>query len=247
MVASYQYDVYGAVRAQSGGSGNEFTYTGEQNDSSGLEYLRARYYDAATGRFLSRDPMPYVQRYAYVANNPGVLTDPTGLCLGIGYRCYSDLKAGRYRYLSRKDALADKEGGPSRGTSGSTPQAPQGPPVVPGQIYQPSCWPEAFANYAVGQNSVVATYGAQLYCTSWVDTTVQIDLLRLLPTGPALMSTTGPLPRGQGPMPGDITLFRRFGQGDAGAYMVQVTVVCPACANPVVGSQDRFTITEIVQ
>jgi hypothetical protein len=27
---------------------------GEQHDATGLEYLRARYYDASTGRFLSR-------------------------------------------------------------------------------------------------------------------------------------------------------------------------------------------------
>jgi RHS repeat-associated protein len=35
----------------------EFTFTGEQNDPNGLEYLRARYYDSATGRFLGRDPL----------------------------------------------------------------------------------------------------------------------------------------------------------------------------------------------
>jgi RHS repeat-associated protein len=32
---------------------------GEQVDSgTGLQYLRARYYDMATGRFISRDPWP---------------------------------------------------------------------------------------------------------------------------------------------------------------------------------------------
>ena len=42
-------------------------------DSTGLEYIRARYYDPATGRFLSQDPLPLLQRYAYVGN--GNLTD----------------------------------------------------------------------------------------------------------------------------------------------------------------------------
>jgi RHS repeat-associated protein len=61
-------------------STNEFTYTDEQVDSSGLQYLRARYYDAATGRFASRDPLPLMQRYSYVGGNPVNLVDPTGLC-----------------------------------------------------------------------------------------------------------------------------------------------------------------------
>jgi hypothetical protein len=43
-----------------------------------MEYLRARYYDSGTGRFLSRDPEPLVQPYAYGFNNPVNLTDPSG-------------------------------------------------------------------------------------------------------------------------------------------------------------------------
>ena len=77
---TYQYDVFGAVRAQTGTQPNEFTFTGEQNDSSGLEYLRARYYDSATGRFVGRDPLPNSQRYPYVGNNPANAADPSGLC-----------------------------------------------------------------------------------------------------------------------------------------------------------------------
>jgi RHS repeat-associated protein len=79
LVDEYQYDVFGAVRDHSGTSPSEFTFTGEQNDPTGLEYLRARYYDPATGRFLGRDPVPYIQRYAYAGSNPVNLTDPTGL------------------------------------------------------------------------------------------------------------------------------------------------------------------------
>jgi RHS repeat-associated protein len=75
----YQYDVFGAIRDHTGDSPNEFTFTGEQNDGTGLEYLRARYYDPSTGRFLGRDPIPYLQRYAYAGSNPANLTDPTGL------------------------------------------------------------------------------------------------------------------------------------------------------------------------
>jgi RHS repeat-associated protein len=77
VTGTYEYDVFGAVRAQTGAT-TEWSYTGEQHDATGLEYLRARYYDASTGRFLSQDPMPLLQRYAYVGDNPANLVDPSG-------------------------------------------------------------------------------------------------------------------------------------------------------------------------
>ena len=78
MTGTYEYDVFGGVRAQTGAT-TERSYTGEQNDPTGLEYLRARYYDASTGRFLSQDPLPLMQRYAYANDNPANLVDPSGL------------------------------------------------------------------------------------------------------------------------------------------------------------------------
>jgi len=85
ITGSYEHDVFGAVRAQSGDA-TEWSYTGEQHDSTGLEYLRARYYDASIGRFASQDPLPLLQRYGYVNGNPVNLTDPTGQfpCPGCG-------------------------------------------------------------------------------------------------------------------------------------------------------------------
>ena len=81
VVNTYEYDVFGAVRAQTGSQPNEFQFTGEQVDgSTALEYLRARYYNPAVGRFLRQDPIPFIQRYAYVGNNPIAFVDPTGLC-----------------------------------------------------------------------------------------------------------------------------------------------------------------------
>ena len=75
----YSYDVFGATRSHTGSSGAEFTFAGEQTDSSGLQYLRARYYDPENGRFLSQDPIPFLQQYAYVGNNPVNFVDPSGL------------------------------------------------------------------------------------------------------------------------------------------------------------------------
>jgi RHS repeat-associated protein len=80
-LAGYVYDAFGSIRFQGGSSGNQWLFTGEQRDSeSGSYYLRARYYDPAVGRFLSRDPLPTGNPYAYVANNPLVYVDPMGLC-----------------------------------------------------------------------------------------------------------------------------------------------------------------------
>ena len=54
---SYEYDAYGNEFTVSGSTPNEFLYRGEQYDSDlGLYYLRARYYNPITGRFMSRDP-----------------------------------------------------------------------------------------------------------------------------------------------------------------------------------------------
>lgn len=80
------YDVFGEVH--SGSTTQWFTrrFTGEENDASGLIYLRARFYEPSTGRFLSRDPLltkpptftQDLHQYAYCENNPVNLTDPSG-------------------------------------------------------------------------------------------------------------------------------------------------------------------------
>ncbi len=48
--------------------------------SSELYFLRARYYDPETGRFLGQDALPAANAYAYVGNNPVRFVDPSGLC-----------------------------------------------------------------------------------------------------------------------------------------------------------------------
>ena len=54
-------------------------FTGEWFDADvEAQYLRARWYDVATGRFTSRDPLNAEHPYAYVNNNPLNWIDPTG-------------------------------------------------------------------------------------------------------------------------------------------------------------------------
>jgi len=53
------------------------------NATGGFAYLRNRWYDPQTGRFLTQDPIGLaggVNLYAYAGNNPVTFTDPFGLC-----------------------------------------------------------------------------------------------------------------------------------------------------------------------
>src|SRR5436189_4242596 len=78
--ATYRYDAFGAIRSQTGSSSNQWLFTGEQRDGdSSMYYLRARYYDSSTGRFLSQDPAHAGHPYVYVGNNPVLSVDPYGL------------------------------------------------------------------------------------------------------------------------------------------------------------------------
>nr|WP_228057013.1 putative Ig domain-containing protein [Tychonema sp. LEGE 07203] len=82
----YTYDAYGNLIASTGGANNAYLFAGEQRDKeTGLDYLRARYYDPLVGRFVSADayegtlddPMS-LHDYQYAHANPVVNTDPSG-------------------------------------------------------------------------------------------------------------------------------------------------------------------------
>ena len=54
--------------------------SGNDLGEEGLYYFNARWYDPQLGRFITEDPIKDgVNWYAYVANNPLIYTDPTGL------------------------------------------------------------------------------------------------------------------------------------------------------------------------
>ena len=84
-VASSRYNLYGARKTSTDTTGNPFAYNGEARDDTGLDYLRARYYDSQGGTFLTEDSYPGEEtdplsqnRYSYVQNNPVNYTDPSG-------------------------------------------------------------------------------------------------------------------------------------------------------------------------
>jgi RHS repeat-associated protein len=78
------YDSFGKVQSQSNaGYDLRFGYTGREQDSeTGLDYYRARYYDASNGRFISEDPIGFAagdgNLTRYVSNSPFNGTDPSG-------------------------------------------------------------------------------------------------------------------------------------------------------------------------
>jgi RHS repeat-associated protein len=83
---TYEYDAFGNKFTVSGTTPNNYLYRGEQYDPDlGLYYLRARYYNPATGRFMSRDPLdglPWdpktMHKYLYVGSDPVNYVDPRG-------------------------------------------------------------------------------------------------------------------------------------------------------------------------
>ena len=84
-VASSSYNLYGARKASTDTTGQPFAYNGEARDDTGLDYLRARYYDSQGGTFLTEDSYPGEDTdplsqnlYSYVQNNPVNYTDPSG-------------------------------------------------------------------------------------------------------------------------------------------------------------------------
>lgn len=82
----YEYDTWGNLSTKEGEVYNPFRYSGEYwDDSTGLQYLRARWYDPRVGRFINGDtyegqidnPLT-LNLYTYVTNNPLRYIDPSG-------------------------------------------------------------------------------------------------------------------------------------------------------------------------
>jgi RHS repeat-associated protein len=97
-VTRFRYDGFGVARAPSGytdpaatgafpaGAGGDFRFHGHWLEAdTGFYHMRARDYDPASGRFLSRDPVEGAvtepesyHPYAFANANPHLFSDPTG-------------------------------------------------------------------------------------------------------------------------------------------------------------------------
>jgi len=85
-VENLAYQPYGATQAKTGTVDVHHKYTSQElDDSTGLYFYGARYYDPALGRFISADTViqtirnpQSLNRYSYASNNPMRYIDPTG-------------------------------------------------------------------------------------------------------------------------------------------------------------------------
>ena len=83
---TYTYDAFGNLISSTGSTANNYRYCGEQFDSTTcLYYLRARYMDTNTGRFISQDSYAgstadpiSLHKYLYANSNPVTYIDPSG-------------------------------------------------------------------------------------------------------------------------------------------------------------------------
>ena len=82
-LARTRYDAYGNIKGTNTSTETPFGYSSEYTDSeSGLQYLRARYYDPSTGRFTQEDsvedPNNFGNLYLYCGGDPINFVDPSG-------------------------------------------------------------------------------------------------------------------------------------------------------------------------
>ena len=86
-VKTYDYDAFGNDRNELTADANPFRYCGEYFDTATETYfLRARWYDPATGRFTQQDSWAYydpndplsLNLYLYCYGNPVMYVDPSG-------------------------------------------------------------------------------------------------------------------------------------------------------------------------
>jgi RHS repeat-associated protein len=96
----YGVQPYGLTVSQ-GATENPFVYQGAWGvmaEGGGLHYLRARYYDALSARFLSRDPVESIHPlkinpYQYALENPMGYGDPRGLdACAVAESCFSPMQ-----------------------------------------------------------------------------------------------------------------------------------------------------------
>ncbi|MCR8843748.1 hypothetical protein NQ117_08615 [Paenibacillus sp. SC116] len=115
----YRYDIWGLPLEEKETVPNILKYSGEYWDkTTGLQYLRARWYDPSMGRFISEDTYEGEQGnplslnlYTYVENNPLNFIDPSGhMKKKTLNTIFNDYVAGRYTNEELVQAVLNENG-----------------------------------------------------------------------------------------------------------------------------------------
>ena len=121
VTGTFSYDAWGNLTGSTGSATTPFGIAGAYLDpSNGLYYLRARWYDAGTGQFMSLDPQvaTTLQPYSYVGNNPVNARDPDGTCVpGLGFLCKAVHVAAHAADVTRHAAAHVVDNGVTEATS----------------------------------------------------------------------------------------------------------------------------------
>ena len=158
---SYDYDAFGNKINSTGTTPNNYLYRSEQYDPDlGMYYLRARYYNPLTGRFLSVDSQAGQgqRRYEYAGADPVNGMDPSGNeaiiefallqfypgRLNIHFPTWCQAVGGTpYEIYFPWCNHSGGQGG--TGGTGAGPGAPGGPPPPPCDSAKANCCPQCFA------------------------------------------------------------------------------------------------------
>jgi RHS repeat-associated protein len=144
VIDSYEYDAFGNKVNSTGTTPNNYLYRGEQYDPDlSLYYLRARYYNPVTGRFLSVDSEAGdgQRRYEYAGADPINGMDPSGNEAIIEFALLQ-FYPGRLGFIhvgfpswcstpGIGSYLPGCSEGETGGGTGAGPGAPGGPPTTP--------------------------------------------------------------------------------------------------------------------
>lgn len=183
ITARYTYRPYGTQ--QTGPTNDGPGYTGHVHDpATGLVYMRQRYYNPATGRFISPDPISptpenvfNIGRYTYANDNPYKFTDPDGRSVllglaGVLYETGSWVSGHGFHGKMVAGAFANGYNGKGPGVAGALKQdaglivavatVGMAAPEVAGAEITPEVAGESIAEGGAEIESSVVTKGAGL-------------------------------------------------------------------------------------
>ena len=204
---TYEYDAFGNEINSTGTTPNNYLYRGEQYDSDlGMYYLRARYYNPLTGRFLSVDPLAGQgqRRYEYAGADPVNGMDPTGNEAIVEFALLQ-FYPGRIPVhfpgfptwcgLAMNGYLPGCGGTGGNGTGGGSGGGPGGPPPPPPPCTGPNCCKQCFARLKYRGVLVKGLFGIPEYVGNHSFWLVQGSdgLHRVIDGGPANDNGTGSL------------------------------------------------------